>query len=112
MSAFLEFIEPFASFMEANPLKGAAIVYLVIMNVYVFFLCRHDKLSAILGKERVPEKDFFVLSFFGGSIGMIVGMYAFRHKTKHVSFVLGIPFIMAVQACIVWFLVKNGTIKL
>lgn len=43
---------------------------------------------------------------------MIVGMYAFRHKTKHISFVFGIPFIIAVQICIVWLLVKNGTIKL
>lgn len=112
MNAFFDFIAPFADFMEANPIKGAVIVYLVIMNVYVFFLCRHDKLCAILEKRRVPEKDFFVLSFFGGSIGMIVGMYAFRHKTKHLSFVIGIPFIIAVQACIVWLLWKNGTLFL
>ena len=56
-----------------------------------------DKRCARAGAWRVPEKTIFLLAAIGGSLGVWVGMYLFRHKTKHGKFVLGIPLIIAVQ---------------
>ncbi len=112
LEEFLSFVAPVADYFKSAPLWGTIWVYLALINIYVFFLCRHDKLMAIKERQRVPERDFFVLSFFGGSVGMIIGMYAFRHKTKHISFVLGIPFIIAVQICLVLLVVFDGDVNL
>ena len=110
--ALFEFVAPIAGYFKAHPILATVWVYLIILNVYVFFLCRHDKLMAIKDKRRVPEMDFFTLSFFGGTPGMLVGMYAFRHKTRHISFVLGIPFILIVQICLILLVVFDGDVNL
>ena len=46
-------------------------------------------------------EHLFLIAVFGGSIGSILGMYTFRHKTKHKSFVIGMPAILIVQILIV-----------
>ena len=53
---------------------------------------------------RIPEKTLFLTAALGGSPGVWVGMYLFRHKTKHVSFVLGIPLILIVQTALLIFM--------
>ena len=71
-----------------------------------------DKYYAIKGKYRVSEKTFFVISAALGSIGVYIGMYIFRHKTKHNSFVFGMPFILALQiTVIIYILNKIGGIQ-
>ena len=55
-------------------------------------------LAAQHQKRRVPEKVLFLLSALGGSVGMYLGMFTFRHKTKHWYFVIGIPAIILLQA--------------
>lgn len=55
-------------------------------------------------RSRVPEKTIFLLAALGGAPGVWAGMYLFRHKTKHWTFVLGIPAILAAQLALVWFL--------
>jgi uncharacterized membrane protein YsdA (DUF1294 family) len=57
----------------------------------------YDKANARKHKRRVPEKTLFLLSLVWGSLGIFLGMYIFRHKTKHPSFVLGVPAIMFLQ---------------
>ena len=61
-----------------------------------------DKIKAKKKRWRIPEATLFLVAAVGGSIGSLIGMYAFRHKTKHMSFVAGMPLILAVQivACI------------
>ena len=56
-----------------------------------------DKTKAQHGMWRTKEKTLFTIALIGGSIGSICGMYAFRHKTKHNSFVYGMPLILIVQ---------------
>ena len=68
--------------------------YLVIMNLAAFIAMGVDKSKAKRGAWRIPEKTLFLLSFLGGSIGSLAGMYTFRHKTRHMKFVIGMPAIL------------------
>jgi uncharacterized membrane protein YsdA (DUF1294 family) len=60
-----------------------------------------DKYFAINKMWRVPEKYLFAIAVLGGSLGCICGMYTVRHKTRHLSFTLGMPGIMAVQIALI-----------
>lgn len=73
------------------------IIYLLILNMCGFFSMGIDKRKAIKDQYRIPEKTLFLLALLGGSIGSILGMQLFRHKTKHKSFTLGMPAILILQ---------------
>ena len=75
--------------------------YLFFINIISFLLMYIDKKKAIKSKWRISEKTLFTISFFGGSIGNILGIYMFRHKTKHLKFTLGIPFILLCQILLI-----------
>ena len=77
------------------------LVYLLIVNAIGFILMLTDKIKAKKNLWRIPEVTLFLVAAIGGSIGSILGMFTFRHKTKHVSFLLGMPLILAVQIVIV-----------
>lgn len=79
-------------------------IYLLIMNLSGFVSMGLDKAKAKRGAWRVPEKTLFFIALMGGSIGSITGMYHFRHKTKHKSFVVGMPLILVLQAVLCIFL--------
>ena len=64
-----------------------------------------DKKRAAERKWRIPEKKLFLTAAIGGSIGVFLGMLVFRHKTKHVSFTIGIPLIIAVQVLVILVLI-------
>ena len=85
-------------------LKNIKLVYLLVMNAVGFAIMGMDKYKAIKGKWRVPEKTLFLLSILGGSVGTWAGMYAFRHKTKHWYFVIGMPAILFIQIALVIYL--------
>lgn len=74
-----------------------AVIYLVIMNLLAFMLMGIDKYKARHNKWRIPEKTLFLTAILGGSIGALLGMYTFRHKTKHATFVYGMPVILIIQ---------------
>ena len=76
-------------------------LYLLIVNAAGFALMLTDKIKAKKNLWRIPEATLFLVAAIGGSIGSILGMYTFRHKTKHVSFLLGMPLILAVHIVIV-----------
>lgn len=67
------------------------VLYLAIMNAAAFFLYGMDKRKAIRNKWRIPEKTLLGVAFLGGSIGALVGMRVFHHKTKHWKFKIGVP---------------------
>lgn len=75
--------------------------YVAAVNVAAFAVMAADKSRARKGAWRVPERTLFLLALFFGSIGIWAGMYVFRHKTKHLKFVIGIPAIFLVQLCAV-----------
>ena len=83
-------------------LKNILLVYLVIINAAGFLLMLVDKIKAKKSRWRIPEATLFLVAVIGGSIGSIAGMYTFRHKTKHIKFIVGMPLILALQiiACI------------
>lgn len=71
--------------------------YIILMNLFGFGAMGLDKWKASHHKWRIPEKTLFLISILGGSAGTWLGMYFFRHKTKHISFVAGIPLIFIIQ---------------
>ncbi len=79
------------------------LVWLAVINLLTFIVYGADKRRARRGKWRVPEKTLFLLPLLGGSIGALLGMRVFHHKTKHWYFVWGIPAILLAQiALAVW----------
>ncbi|HBF4162456.1 TPA: DUF1294 domain-containing protein, partial [Clostridioides difficile] len=54
-------------------------------------------------KWRIKEATLMYIAVIGGSIGSMIGMYSFRHKTKHIKFTFGIPFIIFLQFLLVYF---------
>ena len=77
--------------------------YLLILNILAYSLMGLDKAKARQNKRRIPEKVLFLIALFGGSMGSIVGMYSFRHKTKHWYFVVGMPLTLLLQlAAALW----------
>ena len=77
------------------------IIYLLIINLAGFLSMLIDKRRAIKDMWRVPEKTLFLITVLGGSIGSLLGMHTFRHKTKHVQFRFGMPAILIMQIIIV-----------
>lgn len=77
--------------------------YLLIINALGFLLMLIDKQKAKKGAWRIKERTLFLTAALGGSIGSLLGMYTFRHKTKHLSFTLGIPAILITQVALVFF---------
>ncbi len=75
----------------------AFIIWLIFINLLCFGLMFFDKKMAQKGAYRIPERMFFTYATIGGSIGSILGMQIFRHKTKHWYFVVGMPAILILQ---------------
>ena len=80
--------------------------YLAAVNVLAFALMGIDKAKAKRGARRIPEKVLFLSALIGGSVGAIAGMFAFRHKTKHLSFVLGLPAILLLHLALALWLTR------
>lgn len=66
-----------------------------------------DKRRAKRKKWRIPEATLLGISAMGGSIGAYIGMYSFRHKTKHLKFTLGIPIIFVIQLFLIMKYIKT-----
>lgn len=84
------------------------VLYLIVMNLVAFALMGIDKHKAKKKQWRIPEKTLFLSAVIGGSIGAMYGMHLFRHKTKHKSFLFGMPAILVLQliVTVLLFLVK------
>ena len=82
----------------------ALIIYLIAINILTFLIFGIDKRKARKGKWRIPEATLIGLAVAGGSIGALLGMYLFRHKTQKRKFNLGIPAILLLQAALTYFL--------
>ena len=71
--------------------------YLLIINAAGLLLMLVDKWKAKKNRWRVRESTLLLVAALGGSVGCLIGMYLFRHKTRHLKFTLGIPLILAGQ---------------
>jgi len=84
---------------------GLLAVWLVIINLVTFLVFGLDKWKAKWkvtheATRRVPEKTLFLLAALGGSVGALLGMRVWHHKTLHRSFRIGIPLILLLQILI------------
>lgn len=78
---------------------------LALMSLVLFFTMGSDKRRARQAGRRVPEARLFLLALLGGAVGGTLGMYAFRHKTRHWYFKFGFPIIALAQlALLIYFL--------
>ena len=75
----------------------AALAYVVIVSLILCVYMYLDKQRAKNKEWRISEKTLLTLGFFGGACGGVVGMYLFRHKTKHNAFAFGFPLMAAVH---------------
>ncbi|GFI23516.1 hypothetical protein IMSAGC011_02305 [Lachnospiraceae bacterium] len=76
------------------------VLYFIIINIIGFVIMGIDKRKAIKKRWRIRESTLFLIAFVGGSIGAILGMRIFHHKTKHWYFVYGIPLILLIQIAV------------
>ena len=76
-------------------------LYLIIVNIVGFALMGNDKKRARKHMFRIPEAALFTVAIIGGSLGSIIGMKVFRHKTRHWYFTYGIPFILLLQIAVI-----------
>ena len=74
--------------------------YLIFVNITGFVIMGVDKKRAIRGAWRISEASLFLTALIGGSLGCILGMQHFRHKTKHWYFKYGMPAILILQIMI------------
>jgi len=82
------------------------IAYVVIVNIIGFIMMGMDKAKAKKHAWRISEAALFFVALIGGSLGSILGMQLFRHKTKHWYFKWGMPLILVVQIALVIFILK------
>ncbi len=81
-----------------------AVYYLIGINVLAFLAYGLDKWKARRDKWRVPEATLLLLAVLGGSVGALLGMCVFHHKTKHVKFAFGLPLILLAQLALAYFI--------
>ena len=77
------------------------VLYLIVVNIAGFAGMGIDKRRAKKRAYRIPEANLFMLAIIGGSLGSILGMHLFHHKTRHLYFLYGLPAILVVQLLIV-----------
>ena len=81
-------------------------IYLLLINAVSFLLMLIDKYKARKNLWRIRESTLIITAALGGSIGALMGIYTFRHKTKHLRFTLGIPIILAIQLLIAYCIIN------
>ena len=82
------------------------LLYLFLINAAAFALMHADKRRARKNRWRIPERTLIGSAVLGGSIGALLGMRCFRHKTRHLKFTLGIPAILIIQIVLTYWLIK------
>ncbi len=82
------------------------ISYLLLINAFAFLLMHMDKKKAHAHKWRVSEAALLSAAALGGSVGTLLGMYFFHHKTRHKKFTRGVPVILAMQLAAAFFAAK------
>ena len=81
--------------------KIILIVYLLVINFIGIASMASDKIRAMEHRYRIPEAVLLLFAVVGGSIGSILGMFLFHHKTRKAKFRFGLPLIMLVQIALI-----------
>lgn len=92
-------------------MKNIIIIYFTIINILAIGAYGLDKIKAKKGSYRISERMLLILAILGGSVGALMGMQMFHHKTKHMIFKWGIPSIIVIQYVIILlFNIERGMI--
>jgi len=83
-------------------------LYIVAINIISFFMIYLDKQKAKKGKYRISEKALFISALLLGSVGSYIGMYKFRHKTKHNLFTIGMPIMIILNIFTIYYILSNN----
>ena len=75
----------------------AYIAFLAAVSLVTFIAYGVDKVKAKRGSERISERRLLALAFVGGAAGALLGMLLFRHKTRHLKFIILVPLLLALQ---------------
>lgn len=95
------------------------LIYIAIINLIAFIMMFVDKKIAIANgkakskkkiRTRIPETTLIMCAVMLGSVGELLGMFLFRHKTKHVKFTVGIPLCLIFNVGLLYFMYKCGMI--
>ena len=84
------------------------LLLLAAVNLLAFALYGIDKLKAKKGAWRIPEATLLLVAFLGGSLGALLGMEIFRHKTKHAKFRILVPLFLILHIALAVYMVKRG----
>ncbi len=89
-------------------------IYMAAINAIAFAAMGIDKRRARASgkRRRIPEQRLFLISAIGGAAGTLLGMKVWRHKTKHRSFTVGVPFLLSLNLLLLLFvvwLIASGT---
>lgn len=79
-------------------------IYLLLINAVGFLIMRIDKQRAKKKAWRISEATLMGIAAIGGSLGSLIGMHQFRHKTKHKKFTVGIPLLLLLHLAILFLL--------
>lgn len=83
------------------------LIYLLIINVVALIAYAVDKFKAQHNRWRIPEATLIIMAFLGGALGAFLGMYLFRHKTKHWKFRILVPLALVLWIVAIVFLYMN-----
>jgi len=87
-------------------IANALLYYLIVINVVTFLVYGIDKWKAKQGSWRISEAILLILAVIGGSIGALLGMKVWHHKTMHKKFKYGVPTILIIQIILIGYLSK------
>ena len=82
------------------------IYYLMVINIVTFLVYGIDKIKAKQGSWRISEATLLIFAVIGGSIGALLGMQVWHHKTMHLKFKYGLPLILLAQIALIYFINK------
>lgn len=79
----------------------------LLINIFVFLLAGFDKNQARKNKRRIPENTLFLLEGIGGTIGLLLAMLFFKHKTSKTSFIVKFSGIFLIQIVLVYLILTD-----
>ena len=87
-------------------MANALLYYLIVINILTFAVYGIDKWKARQGSWRISEATLLMFAVIGGTIGALLGMQVWRHKTMHLKFKYGLPLILLAQIALIYFINK------
>ena len=88
-------------------MANALLYYLIVINILTFAVYGIDKWKARQGSWRISEATLLMLAVIGGTIGALLGMQVWRHKTMHLKFKYGLPLILLAQIALIYLISNN-----